>query len=290
MSTQAQPEPQQAPATTTEATALDQIVEKTQAQVSQTALFQREQFLFKQRLASLFALSGLFTDSGTKERPLSKEEAIAQAFVKIELGESMGFTPAESMQGIDIIKGRPAIGAHLRATRMKAAGYDWQFARHDEKGCKVFLFRNGKPLLNKDGSQANCEFTEAEANRINKGRDGTLKDNWKNAPKNMYFARTITNAQRWFASEVLNVRILSTEEAIDLEDVIAETNARPVEPQRKSKTAEKPPAPPADIPEVTTLPEAFEMPPGTRVSFQGGIWEPSEDRTGWRVVDAAVRK
>jgi recombination protein RecT len=64
------------------------------------------------------------------------------------------------------------------------------------------------------------------------------------------------------------------------------------EPQRKSKPkeAEKPPAPPADIPEVTTLPEAFEMPPGTRVSFQGGIWEPSEDRTGWRVVDAAVRK
>jgi len=292
MAAQGQTVPQQATAAATEATALDQIVEKTQSEVSQTALFQREQFLFKQRLASLFALSGLFTDSGTKERPLSKEEAIAQAFVKIELGESMGFTPAESMQGIDIIKGRPAVGAHLRSARMKAAGYDWKFARHDDKGCKILLYRHGKPLLNADGMQAASEFTEAEAARINKGRDGTIKDNWKNAPKNMYFARCITNAQRWYAPDVLNPRILSTEEAIDLEEVIAETAARPVEPQRKSKPKEpeKPAAPPADIPEVTALPEAFEQPPGTRVRFQGGIWGPNEDRTAWTLIEAPARK
>ncbi len=206
--------------------ALDEVISESERQARDRLVIRMEDFKYKQRLANLFAVSGLFSDI----RNTGRDTAIAQAFVKIELGESMGFTPAESMQGIDIIQGRPAVGASLRAARMKACGYDWRFVRHDEKGCKIVLFKNGEPIKNVDGSQASVEFTEADATKINKGRDGTIKDNWRNFPKNMYFARTITNAQRWYAPEVLNPRILSSEEAVDLDDVIAETEQRTPEP------------------------------------------------------------
>jgi hypothetical protein len=76
-----------------------------------------ERFELEQRMAKLFAMSGLFTDI----KGANQEMAIAQAYVKIALGSSMGFSPAESMQGIDIIQWRPAEGAHLRAARMQSA-------------------------------------------------------------------------------------------------------------------------------------------------------------------------
>jgi len=50
------------------------------------------------------------------------------------------------------------------------------------------------------------------------------KDNWKMSPRNMYFARAITNTQRFYAPGVLNPSLLSTEEAMDVE--VAES--RPV--------------------------------------------------------------
>ena len=46
-----------------------------------------QQFEFQQRAARLFAMSGLFADI----KGQSPEQSIAQAFVKISLGESVGF-------------------------------------------------------------------------------------------------------------------------------------------------------------------------------------------------------
>lgn len=213
---------------------LDDVISESERRQKERIILRMEDFTYKQRLAKLFAASGLFGDI---KGSFGSDQAIAQAFVKIELGESMGFTPAESMQGIDIIQGRPAVGAGLRSARMKAGGYDWRFARHDDKGCKILLFKDGKPILNADGTQAAVEFNDADAAHIMKGRDGAVKDNWRNHPKNMYFARAITNAQRWYAPEVLNPRILSEEEAIDLEDVVEATERRTYETPDSAQAA-----------------------------------------------------
>lgn len=160
-------------------------------------------FEFQQRAARLFATSGLFSDI----KGQSHEQSIAQAFVKIALGQSMGFSPAESMTGIDIVQGRTAIGASLRAARMQRAGFSWRFTKHDDKGCIMRVFGpNGEEL----GESA---FTAEDATRA-----GLLgKDNYKKNPKNMFFSRAITNAQRWYAPGVLGADLLSSEEAIDLE-------------------------------------------------------------------------
>lgn len=173
-----------------------------------------QQFELQQRAARLFAMSGLFADI----KGQSLEQSIAQAFVKISLGESMGFNPAESMTGIDLIQGRVAISANMRASRMQRAGYEWDILQLDDKGCRLQLKYQGKLLM--------CEQIDSDTGAVSRvpvvvsftaadaATAGLIqKDNYKKNPRNMFFARAITNAQRWYAPGVLSVNILTVEEA-----------------------------------------------------------------------------
>ncbi len=204
--------------------ALDSIVSETERAARERLILRKAELDFKQRLAKAFAKSGCFADV----KGLSEEEAIARALVKIELGESMGFSPAESMTGIDIIQGRVAVGANLRAARMAVAGYAWPQMILTNEGCWLPLTHKAHPVMaaKVDGAgnvvtgadglpvmeQVVISFTKADAQLA-----GLLgKDNWRKNPRNMYFSRAVTNAQRWYAPHVLKADVLSTEEAMDL--------------------------------------------------------------------------
>jgi hypothetical protein len=212
------------------------VIDKTSAEM-QRLKFEEERFSFQQRRAKLFASSGLFT---VKERgqELPLDVAIAQAMVKIELGEAMGFSPAESLQGIHVINGQTAISSALRAARMQSAGYSWDLewsgTEEDCTGVRVWLYYKGKPLTTRGGEQASVAFLKRDAEKMlttitdwdgvpsggkpNKRRVSILeKDNWKMSPRNMYFARAITNAQRFYAPAVLSVNLPSIEEAQEAE-------------------------------------------------------------------------
>ena len=189
--------------------------------------FEEERFTFQQRRARLYAKSGLF--AGQKD--LTEEQAIAQAMVRIELGASMGFSEAESLQGIRVINGETAIAAALRAARMQSAGYawsiEWMGTEDAPAGCRLWLYFKGKPLLDPQGKHVSVAFTKTDAQKMlttiwennQKKRVSILeKENWKMSPKNMYFARAVTNAQRFYAPGVLSVNIPSIEEAQDFSE------------------------------------------------------------------------
>jgi hypothetical protein len=166
--------------------------------------FEIRQWEHHQRAAALFVRSGCFADI----KGATQDQAIAQAMVKIELGRSMGFCAAEAMKGIDLIQGRPAIAAELRAARMAAHGYSWDIVEQSEKRCAINVYLGRKKL-------GLIEWTIEEATRM--GLTG--KDNWKKNPSDMLWARCITRAQRRLAPHVLSVNILSREEAIDIEPI-----------------------------------------------------------------------
>ena len=192
--------------------------EPTKLTVTDNRPIEIQKFEFQQRSARLFAASGLFADI----KGQTVEQSIAQAFVKIALGDSMGFNPAESMTGIDIILGRVSVGSSLRAARMQRAGYSWDILQLDDKGCRLRMRYKGKPLMCEYIDEATQEVTETPTIVSfmveDAARAGLIgKDNYKKNPRNMFFARAITNAQRWYAPGILGVDILSTEEAIDLE-------------------------------------------------------------------------
>ena len=62
------------------------------------------------RIAKAMKESGFFSDS----------TEIAQAFVKIQAGEELGFAPFAAMSGLHVIKGKPSLSANSMATLVKA--------------------------------------------------------------------------------------------------------------------------------------------------------------------------
>jgi hypothetical protein len=203
-----------------------------------------ERFELEQRMAKLFAASGLFTDI----KGASQEQAIAQAYVKIALGNSMGFSPAESMQGIDIIQGKPSVGAQLRAARMQRAGYTWTVDQCDWKGCILTFYKGDKKL-------GVISYLEEDATKA--GLIG--KDNWKKDAPSMFFARAITRGQRRFSPGVLSLDVMSTEEAIDHTDYtvvpMAEATHGKTEALADKLKAERDKQPKADPVNEATKPE-----------------------------------
>lgn len=181
-------------------------------------LIQRAEFDLNQRYAKAFAKSGLFSDIAGG----SEEQQIARALIKIELGKSMGFSAAESMTGIDIIKGRVSVGANLRASRMQRSGYTWDILQLDNNGCRLKIYNSGTEM-------GEVSFTVEDARAA--GLAG--KDNYKMNPRNMFFARAITNAQRWYAPGILSINIPSNEEAEYLDEPL------PVVPPMQSATERK---------------------------------------------------
>ena len=74
-------------------------------------------------VARLLAASGYFetADRETAEKKGNFEQAVAQLATKILAGREMGLGPFAAVQGIHVIKGRPALSANLIAAAIKAS-------------------------------------------------------------------------------------------------------------------------------------------------------------------------
>jgi hypothetical protein len=165
------------------------------------------------RLAKVFAASGVFADI----TGVTQEQAIATAMAKIQIGRSWGITPGDSMQFIFFTNGKPSVQNELVASKMRAAGFDWDIDWKKEAGrcvgCTLWLKRKDAsgaylPILDREGNEVSVAFskTEADAAMIwEKGKQIPLSDKWnfKSWPQDMYFWRCIARAKRWYATDVL---------------------------------------------------------------------------------------
>ena len=130
-------------------------------------------------VSRMLAKSGYFQDA--------KDEA--QAFVKVLAGREIGFPSFASMTGIHIIKGKPTLGANLMAAAVKRSSkYNYQVNKLDNKVCELSFFENGQEI-------GISKFDLDEAKRA-----GT--QNLAKYPKNMLFARAISNGIKWFCPDL----------------------------------------------------------------------------------------
>lgn len=154
-------------------------------------------------IAKAFADSGMFPDI----------KSAAQAAVKIQAGKEFGIQPFASMSGIHIIQGKPTIGAGLMAARVKGFGkYDYLVRKHDDKICEIEYFEKsatGKLSLGVSS------FTIDEAKKA-----GTK--NMDKFPKNMLFARAMSNGVKWYTPDIYETPVYVPEEMQHLETVEAE--------------------------------------------------------------------
>ncbi len=143
-----------------------------------------------QRIARMCAESGFFQDA----------RQLAQACVKIAAGAEYGLPPIVSMTGINVIKGRVTLSANTMAAIMKRAGYKLKVRFDGEDRCVIFV-------IDPDGD----ELGESSFSMDDAKRAGLGGENWKKFPRNMLFARAVSNAARWFAPEVLTGAITPEE-------------------------------------------------------------------------------
>lgn len=141
------------------------------------------------QLGQVFAKSGFFSDV--------REEA--QAIVKIMAGGELGFPPITSMTGIYIVKGKVSLSANLMAARVKSSGkYDFRVKEMSATKCAIEFFQNGESIGVSD-------FTIEDAKKA-----GT--QNIDKFPRNMLYARAMSNGCKWFCPDIFAGGIYTPEE------------------------------------------------------------------------------
>ena len=156
----------------------------------------------------LKAMGRLLAASGYFERSGNPEQAIAQMCTKILAGRELGFGPFAAVNGIYIVKGKPSIGANLMASAVKASGrYDYKVRKMDAAACEIEFFEvvNGKRE-----SLGVSSFTAQEAKAA-----GT--QNMDRFPRNMLFARAMSNGVRWYCPDVFSGNAVYVPEEMGIE-------------------------------------------------------------------------
>lgn len=148
-----------------------------------------------EQLCAAMAKSGYFADI---------REA-GQAIVKIQAGAELGIGPVAALTQIYIVKGRVSLSANLMATMVRRSGrYDYRVRHWDNTGCSIeFLERVG----DKRESLGVSSFTEADARVAKLGGD-----NWAKYPRNMMFARAMSNGVRVYCPDVTSGNVYTPDE------------------------------------------------------------------------------
>ena len=179
------------------------------------------------RLGDVLAQSGYFQDA----------RQAAQAIVKVMAGRELGFGPIASMTGIHIIQGRPAIGADLMAKAVKRSGrYNYRTVTLTDEECSIEFFEKSGDAWQSIGVS---RFTRADAIKAK-------TKNLESFPRNMLFARAMSNGVKWFCPDALGLTTYTPEEldGIEAAPIQAPAQAVQVEPAISQTTFPEPTAGP----------------------------------------------
>lgn len=159
------------------------------------------------RVSKMFAMSGYFEDC----------KDIAQAGVKILAGNELGIPAFAAMTGIHVIKGKASIGANLMAAKVRASQrYDYIELQHDDQGCRIAFYEKE---FSRDIKDLRRAFAKGELTRkqfeerievLSLGVSTFTKEdaakagtqNMQKFPRNMLFARAMSNGVKWFCPDI----------------------------------------------------------------------------------------
>ena len=192
---------------------------------TQTAVAVREDMSLQQ-LGDILAKSGYFKDS----------QQAGQAIVKVLAGREIGFGPIASMTGINIIQGKIGIGANLMASAIRRSSrYGYKVLALTDKVCEIEFTEN---VNGKSEMLGKSSFTAEDA-----ARAGT--QNMNKFPRNMLFARAISNGLKWFCPDLMGGPVYTPEELGATVNEDGEIiDAQPVKPAPYVAPEPPKPAPP----------------------------------------------
>ena len=139
-------------------------------------------------MADVFTKSGVFPDVKSQ----------AQGIVKIMAGKELGLTPFQSLAGLYFVNGKIGIQANIVSGLIrKSKKYDYSIIKATDEFCEIDFFDiSDKETPKKLGTSSFGKVDAAKSGLIN-------KDNYKNYPSDMYFARAISRGAKRYAPDAL---------------------------------------------------------------------------------------
>jgi hypothetical protein len=150
------------------------------------------------RLAKGLSMAGFFKDSRQPE----------QAFAKLIFGRDLGLSATQAMTDIHIVEGKPEMSANLQASKVLSSGrHDYRVLKLDASVCSIEFGPRPAPGKDENGdwlpwpqSYGTSEFTMDDARTAGLA----AKNNWRSYPRNMLFARAMSNGVAWFCPDITN--------------------------------------------------------------------------------------
>lgn len=137
------------------------------------------------------------------------KDDVAKAITKVEYGLELGLGPATAMSSVHVVKGKPALSAHVMSAKVKQSDkYNYTVEKHNDKGCVLQFWEKMGDEWVKAGTS---KFTMKDA----KQAELTGKSVWKKYPKNMVFSRAMSNGVKWYCPDLLIAGAYTPEELGD---------------------------------------------------------------------------
>lgn len=177
-----------------------------------------------QSIEQTLAAANIFIKSGLAPKGLKTPEAVV---VAVAYGAELGLSPMQSLNTIHIIDSKPVVSANALQALALSKGGRIVTVEHDDKTCTLDISRPDHPTHRET-------FTKIDANQQNL----LGKDPWIKMPKQMLYARCVSNGVRKVFADVL-AGLYSTEEMLDAASPLPQPSA-PI-------TVEKAPAKPRSV-------------------------------------------
>lgn len=167
------------------------------------------------RIAKDLAASQMFKGADPRT-PITAHEA----FAKILIGRDLGISPTQALMSVDMVRGNIQMRAVLLAGFVRQSpDYDYEVLEHDDTHCKIKFIRGDQII-------GLSEFSRADADKagLTKPTRNGEPSMYDKHPRNMYWARAMSNGVRWYCPDLTGGVPVYTE-ADALEDVAREVTA-----------------------------------------------------------------
>lgn len=223
-----------------------------------------------ERVAKPLAASGFWQDAKTAN----------EVMAKLLVGKDLGLPVTRALSDVYVVKGKPILGAGVLAALVKRSPkYRYQITEHTDQICVITFYEKIE-----EGGASRWVEIGASSFSIEEARKAGLTKNptWSAFPKNMLFARALSNGVKWHCPDVVGGVIYT--EGDDLgepEPVNITPTPRPI----PVLTRALPEPEPLSSPEETEWNQAYAF---LRMVFEQGVSNGQLQTGDGDVLEAAI--
>jgi hypothetical protein len=139
-----------------------------------------------ERVATGLAQSGVFKDVTSTQN----------AMAKILLGADLGLTPTQALMNLDVVEGNARVRSVLLGAWVRQhPHYDFRVVEHDAQHCAIEFTYKGEVA-------GISEFSIEDAKLAGLVKPDKPRSAWMAHPRNMLWARAMSNGVRWYCPDL----------------------------------------------------------------------------------------